>query len=992
LRLRLSGLYRSPSIQSRVERTVLALEPVTAVRANTLTGTALILFNPQTPLQELLHLLEQTLCDRLTDFGGLIGQRKRSAPTSGPALPHRSHPASQPYHQQKEAWHARTASYALAALQTDPVMGLSRQEAGVRLLHYGPNTLGERSSRCELTIFLSQFKSLPVAMLSVSAAIAIATGGVVDAGVIIGVVLINAIIGYITESQAEKTIAELGRVGPIYTHIVREGKLTRVPIEEVVPGDIIHLSPGSPVAADARLLSDHRLSMDESALTGESMPETKHAESLLAEESMLGDRDNMIYMGTLVTGGDGVGVVVNTAAATELGQIQALVDTTHPPATPMEQQLGTLGTQLGLVTATTCAAIFGIGLFRGEPWLQMLNSAVSLAVAAVPEGLPAVATTTLALGIHEMNKRQVAVRKLEAVESLGSLQTLCLDKTGTLTANHMTVVTVHCAGRDLEVREGRFFNRDELIHTTEESGLKRLLEILSLCNEVTLKQQKGTLCPTGSPTEVALVELALGNGIDVERLHRRQVRILTKERSEGRPWMMTKHRLSNGIYLIAIKGSPLELLERSVAWFRGGRPAPLLDADRRSILNANERMAANALRVLGVAYRISREADDNRTKNLIWIGLVGMQDPLRPGMPELMHQFHLAGIKTCMITGDQSATAYAIARELSLNDNGATEILDSAHLDKIDPELLAGLVRRVNVFSRVSPTHKLRIVQALQQSGQVVAMTGDGINDGPALKSADIGIAMGSSGSDVARAVSDVVLEDDNLHTMAEAILQGRTIYSNIRKSIHFLLSTNFSEVEVMFWGITLGLGQLLNPMQLLWINLVTDIFPALALSLEPPDDDLMYRPPRPAAEPIITLDKLHRMAGESTIITAGALGSYFVGRARGDIGLANTMAFHSLTLAQLLHATACRSDQNGLFNPLPKQPRNPWLEFALVLTGLIHLTTQGHPGLRRLLGTKPMGLFDVGVMLAGAIVPLLINERLKARRAKRMTKMEGKS
>jgi Ca2+-transporting ATPase len=980
LRISLPGLYRSPSAKQRVTQLLASLEPVRKVDANELTGSALIIFDPQFPYQELLPLLELALqdftADILSERLGLRAKSKKDTTSAkGKRRPRRK---GRKTPQQVLPWHAKTQHSILADLTVDPAIGISMQEAARRLAQYGPNSLGAVSARSRTDMLLGQFKSLPVAMLGVSAVIAVATGGIVDAGVILGVVFINAVIGYFTEAHAERTIADLGTLGPGYAELLREGGLLRLRIEEVVPGDILRLTPGAQVAADARLLSEHRLTLDESALTGESMPVLKSAASLLPMETMLGDRNNMIYRGTLVTGGDAVAVVVNTADATELGQIQSLVETTHAPATPMEQQLDRLGTQLGILSAVTCAGVFLLGLLRGQPWLQMLSSAISLAVAAVPEGLPAVATSTLALGIHDMRKRKVAVRKLDAVEALGSLQVLCLDKTGTLTANHMTVVEVQQDTLTFEVRKGRFFEGDSEIVSVEMSAIKRMLEVVSLCNEVELNGVGEEVALCGSSTEVALVELARINGIDVGELQRRHRRLLMKERSEGHPWMTTVHRLDDVRHLIAVKGSPVQLLEHASARLSGEREIALDDAARQRILDTNEQMAAKALRVLGVAYRISDQSGDDNTDNLVWTGLIGMQDPLRPGMSELMERYHRAGIKTVMITGDQSATAYAIARHLGLNENGAIEILDSAHLDKVDPELLAVLVKRVDVFSRVSPAHKLGIVQALQRAGYVVAMTGDGINDGPALKSADIGIAMGTSGSDVALSVSDMVIEDDNLHTMAEAVRLGRSIYADIRNSVHYLLSTNFSEIEVMVIGVASGLGQVLNPMQLLWINLVTDIFPALALSLEPPEDDVMCQKPRPANEAIITKEKLKKMALESAFISTGALGAYLFGRARGGNALANTMAFHSLTLAQLMHATACRSTRYSLYHPSPKQVRNPWLELALVVTGLLQLSALLVPGIRRLLGTVPLSLPDSGVVVAGAGLPLLINEAVK--------------
>jgi Ca2+-transporting ATPase len=990
LRISLPGIYRSSAMKYRVEKLVSNLQQVRSVKASELTGRVLIIFDPHLSYKDLLPVLKLALQDFLSD---IVYESAENSPNTTSS--HSKSDNRRSYHKQRQQmlpWHAKTLQEILANLEVDPKRGISAQEAAKRFAYYGPNSLESVDLHSRIEMLLKQIKSLPVAMLGVSAAISVATGGFVDAGVILGVVVINAVIGFFTEENAERTIADLGKLGPKYADLLREGRPMRLPIEEVVPGDILHLTPGCLVSADARLFSAHRLTLDESALTGESMPVHKSAGRVLPMDTLLGDRNNMIFMGTLVTGGDAVAVAVNTAQATELGQIQSLVDTTRPPETPIEQQLDKLGTQLGVLSAVTCAGVFLLGLLRGQPWLQMLTSAMSLAVAAVPEGLPAVATSTLALGIHDMRNRKVAVRKLEAVESLGSLQVLCLDKTGTLTANHMTVVEVHQDALALKVDKGRFFDGDRVVLSVESLALRRMLEVISLCNEVELNGQGKETEFSGSPTEVALLELALSNGIDAAALQHRYPRLLIKERSEGHPWMTTVHRLDNNRRLVAAKGSPAQLLERSSARLTGEQVVPLDDNARQSILLINEQMAAKALRVLGVAFRISNKTKSKDTNNLVWIGLVGMEDPLRQGMADLMARYHKAGIKTVMITGDQSATAYAIARQLELNENGAIEILDSANLDKVDPELLAGLVRRVDVFSRVSPAHKLRIVQALQNAGYVVAMTGDGINDSPALKSADIGIAMGSSGTDVARSVSDMVIEDDNLHTMAEAVRLGRSIYANIRKSVHYLVSTNFSEIEVMFIGVAIGLGQVLNPMQLLWINLVTDIFPALALSLEPPEEDVMCQSPRPADEAIITKEKLRIMAVESAFITAGSLAAYLFGRARGSTALANSMLFHSLTLAQLMHTTSCRTDDYNLYTRRGNRARNHWLELALGGTALLHLTTLLVPGVRRLLGTAPLNAIDAGVMLACAGVPLLFNEGFKTLRQQKLSTNREKS
>ncbi|HET19116.1 MAG TPA: cation-transporting P-type ATPase, partial [Chromatiales bacterium] len=634
--------------------------------------------------------------------------------------------------------------------------------------------------------------------------------------------------------------------------------------------------------------------------------------------------------------------------------------------------------QLAMISGAVCAGVFGFGLLRGYGLLPMLKSSVSLAVAAVPEGLPTVATTTLALGIREMSRHHVAIRKLAAVETLGSVQTFCMDKTGTLTENRMRVVSVVDGLTRRKVEKGNFEGLEEGLRSAR---LDRLLEVIALCNDTDINGSGGPIEMNGSPTESALIELALLQGIDVQGLRHECPRIDVHYRAERRPWMTTIHDLAEGGRMVAVKGSPAEVLAMCEHIHLDDGISVLDDDTRAQLIGHNETMAGEALRVLGVAYAVRPPGAETSTA-LTWLGMVGMTDPLREGMPELIQRFHGAGIDTVMITGDQSATAYAIGRELGLANGGPMQILDASSLEKVDENLLAALVKNVHVFARVSPKHKLRIVQALQRGGRVVAMTGDGINDGPALKAADIGVAMGAAGTDVARSMADVVLEDDNLHTMTTAISQGRTIYANIRKSVHFLLATNFSEIELMVAGIALGLGQPLTPIQLLWINLATDIFPALTLAMERAEPDVMNRPPRDPGLPIIHRRDLANITLESAMITAGTLGSFLIAlRSLGPLP-AGTVAFTSLTLAQLLHATSCRSERHGLFSR-GRLPRNPWLDAALGLSALTQLALPYLPPTRALLGLVPLGPGGLALSLAGATAPLLVNEAIKELRVR---------
>ena len=986
-RFNVCGLYRNAPLKTRLEQWAAAAPVVNSLRASVLTGNIIVEFDPALGVGDIAAFIEQGI-----EQGIGSGAMPANTPTSDRIASFKQYQDARRQRSREitvtqRPWHAMTHVEVAEVLRTSLEEGLSHAAAAERLISYGLNRLPEAAARSQLEMVAGQFASLPVGMLLGSAVVSVLTGGVVDAAVIVGVVVINAAIGFGTERQAERTIQALTRFTPRMCRVVREGRERVVPLSKVVPGDIVALTPGSHVPADLRLFKANRLSVDESALTGESLPVRKDAAWVAAIDTALGDRGNMAYLGTMVTGGSGSGVVVGIADDTELGRIQAMVGAARAPQTPMERQLAALAGQLAVLSGAVCVGVFAFGLLRGYGLMTMLRGAISLAVAAVPEGLPAVATTTLALGIRNMRRHQVAVRHLDAVETLGSVQVICLDKTGTLTVNRMTVVAVYVGLAEMTLREGRFYRDGQNVAAVSGTTLRKLLEIAALCNESQGHESQRNESQLndgdrsgfhGSPTEMALVQAALDAGVDVSALRDACPRLKVRYRAEERPYMRTVHRQADGAYLVAMKGSPPALLAMCRYYAVEGEIRELDDAIRNRLQQQNERMAGDALRVLAVAYRTMTDVADDAEADLIWLGLVGMADPLRPGMAELIAQFHRAGIKTVMITGDQSATAYSIGRQLNLSAGEPLQILDSSRLDKVPPALLAGVVKNVHVFARVSPAHKLQIVQALQQAGQVVAMTGDGINDGPALKAADIGVAMGSSGADVARSVADVVLENDNLNTMVDAISQGRTIYSNIRKTLHFLLATNFTEIEVMLAGMTLGLGQPLNPMQLLWINLISDIFPGLALSMEPAESDVLTCPPRASGETVIDRRRLLRMVMESGVITAGAMASYGYAVARYGVGSrAGTHAFTTLTLAQLLHGISCRSERHGLFNP-GQRPPNPALKWALAGSFAVQGIAAFTPGIRGILGVTPVSPVDSLVIGAAAALPLLVNESTK--------------
>ncbi len=988
-RYKVAGLRSSKSLQQYLELRLAAEDSISHVAANPNSGNILVFFLSDCSWRAIALTIECIVLDYRKQPKNCLRASQSTystvaiAKTQLASIKRESklaiYMSASTQEQKTKLWHLLKTETIVAEFETSASWGLSSQAVSLQLQKYGLNVLPETAPRSRFGIFIDQFKSVPVLLLSIAAGLSLATGGLVDAIVIMGVVVINAAIGYATESQSEGIINSLKHLVKPSAVVFREGKLTEISAAEIVLGDLLVLKPGSYVAADARVVESSHLSVDESALTGESMPTSKNPEPLTQPDVPLGDRANMVYMGTLVTGGQGLAVVVATGKYTEMGRIQSLVGTAILPETPMQKQLDRAGTQLVLLSSAVCGAIFGIGLLRGYGLLEMLKTSISLAVAAVPEGLPAVATTTLALGIQEMRKQKVLIRRLDAVEALGSIQSLCLDKTGTLTANKMTVVEISAYSKRIQVEEGQLINGREVINPYTCEPLLKLIHVVVLCNESQINGKADEYMLRGSATENALIELAIAQGVDVKEVREQHQLLKIHHRSEGQNYMKTLHHTLQEKKLVAVKGSPNEVLDLCNWQIEDNNVIALTEEKRAAIEAENERMAGKALRVLGVAYgHTDNPEDTNEQENLVWLGLVGMADPIRKGVKEVVKVFHGAGIDTIMITGDQSPTAYAIGKELNLSQNQHLEILDSTNLSNLDPEVMKGLCAHVRVFARISPAHKLQVVQALQQAGKVVAMTGDGINDAPALKAAEVGIAMGNTGTDVAREVADVVLEDDDLETMAIAIARGRTIYNNIRKSVHFLLSTNLSEILVMLSANTLGIGQPLNAMQLLWLNLVTDIFPGLALALEPAEPDVLSQPPRDPNEAIVPKSEFKRITFEAAIISTSSLGAYSYGIMRYGISpQASTIAFMSLTLGQLLHAISCRSRSHSIFSQ-EKLPANQYLVYALGGSFGLQLLSAAVPGLRYLLKLAPINLVDGVVIASTALLPLLVNEGTK--------------
>ncbi|MGM3304693.1 HAD-IC family P-type ATPase [Anabaena sp. WFMT] len=972
-RFKIKALYHSPSLKTYLEICLVKHSEINYVSANVLTGNILVIFKEKNSHKQIASLIEQALLDYKSK--AKIPQENKLSKNV------KKEPINVVKYQQKsEDWHLMTVDNVLKSLNISSISGLSSEAANINLNKYGKNVLSATVTRSELRMLIEQFKSLPVALLGIAAGISIFTGGMIDAVVILGVVGLNAAIGYTTESQSERIINSLKNRTEKFTWVIRDSHQIEIPTETVVLGDILVLKAGSYIAADARIIEADNLNIDESALTGESLPITKTTTSLNGEDVPLADRLNMIYKGTLVINGQGLAAVVATGNFTEMGKIQQLVGEATTTQTPLAKQLDQVGSQIVLIGMGLCGLVFGLGMLRGYGLLPMLQSSISLAVAAVPEGLPTIATTTLALGIRDMRKNHVLVRSLNAVEALGSVQTICLDKTGTLTENKMSVVEIVTDSKHIQVNNGNFISGEENINPYIYNELLKLIHVAVLCNESEVSQQNDEYVVTGSATENALIYTAISAGVDVIALKEKYPLLQTNLRSENRNLMSTIHETHNCHQMVAVKGNPAEVLQICHRWMKTGQIVPLTAEDRQKMEIENDRMAGKALRVLGVAYGYIEEGNnsDNHESDLIWLGLVGMADPIRKGAKELIADFHQAGIDTVMITGDQSPTAYAIAKELELNRHPQLEILDSNNLDNLTPQALAALSDKVDVFARISPSNKLQIVQALQTSGKVVSMTGDGINDAPALKAAQVGVAMGKEGTDVAREVADIVLEDDKLETMMIAVSRGRTIYNNIRKSVHFLLATNLSEIMVMTTATAVGIGEPLNAIQLLWLNLVTDIFPGLSLAMEAPEPDVLNQPPRNPNEPIIKNTDFGRIVFESAAISISTLAAYGYGIFKYGISpKASTVAFMTLTSGQLLHTISSRSEKHSIFSQ-EKLPPNPYLNTAVIGSFGIQLLALTMPQLRSLLKIAPLNMVDTAVITSGALLPLLVNEGTK--------------
>ncbi|HOX05168.1 MAG TPA: cation-translocating P-type ATPase [Planctomycetota bacterium] len=912
-------------------------------------------------------------------------------------------------------WHNLSHDEVLKELGGDAAAGLSDAEAAARLARGGPNELVERGQKGPWRILAAQFTSTMVIVLIVAGVVSAFLGDFKDAGAILAIVVLNAILGFRQEYKAEQAMAALKRLAVPRVRVRRGGRLAEISSRELVPGDVVLLEAGTVVPADCRLLETASLKAQEASLTGESQPVDKRAAAVLDPGAALGDRVNMAYMGTAVTNGRGAAVVTATGMATELGRIAAMIQGIDETQTPLQKRLAHLGRVLVVLALILVGIVFAMGLWRGtEEIRDLFLIAVSMAVAAVPEGLPAVVTIALAIGAQRMLRRRALIRKLPAVETLGSVTVICSDKTGTLTENRMTVTTVEAGGRRLEVGP-----QPEGPVPAGEPGpdLTLCLAAAAACNDASVadpSKDPRNQASFGDPTEVALVVAAARF-----RLEKAGIEALLPRRAEvpfdsDRKRMTTIHELPAAERLA---GSPLEGL---AAWRRslgtathvafvkgavdgmlgasrqvlsaGGTGAePLSDERRRAILEANNRLAAEGTRVLGVAYRPlaapPADAGPAIESELVFIGMMGMVDPPRKEAADAVRVCREAGIRPIMITGDHPLTAASIARQLGIAGEGA-RIVTGEQLAAASVEELEALVPEVSVYARVSPEHKLKIVQALQNRGQVVAMTGDGVNDAPALKKADIGVAMGITGTDVSKEASDMVLTDDNFATIVAAVEEGRAIYSNVRKFIKYLLTTNAGEIMVMLFAPLLKMPLPLLPLQILWINLVTDGLPALALGVEPAEKDAMKRPPHPPGESIFARGMGVHVLWVSLLMTVVTLGvGWWAYRAELPGWHWQTMVFTTLTLSQLGHVMAIRSSRQSLFRM--GLFSNPLMLGAVGVTFLLQLALVYLPFAQKIFGTQPLSVGALGVSLAASVVVFTAVEveKLLRRRGDAMTR-----
>lgn len=864
-------------------------------------------------------------------------------------------------------WHMLTSMEVENKLHTDRKKGLTTKEAQKRKKEYGDNLLKEKKKESLLKRFIDQFKDFMIIILLVAAVISAlvaymeGTNEYMDSIIIIAIVVFNAIMGLMQESKAEKSLEALKKLSAPTAKVRRDNKIIEISSKDLVPGDVVLLEAGNLVPADARLLSAHHLKIEESALTGESDAVLKNDSITFNKTIPLGDMINMVFSSTIITNGHGEAIVTDIGMKTKVGQIAKMISEDISPETPLQKKLGDVGKKLGIACLFICVAIFIIGIFKQIPFTEMFMTSIGLAVAAIPEGLPAIVTIMLSIGVTKMAKKNAIIRKLPAVETLGSSRVICSDKTGTLTQNKMNVVKV--AGPNGTLESG--------IHA---KSFQFVLELGSLCNDSIVEYSGRKATATGEATELAIVNAAIKYGA-----YQSDQRVNEIPFDSDRKMMTTIHKKENG-YRIITKGAPDVILKHCTHYYDNGSILSLSSSKLRAIAEINEKMAKDALRVIAVSYQdvstlpseITSQTIEN---NLTFVGLIGMIDPPREGVFEAVLTCKKAGIKTVMITGDHILTAKAIASNLGILSNNELAIT-GAELDQITDKDLVRNIMNYSVFARVSPEHKVRIVKAFQKNGCVVAMTGDGVNDAPALKNADIGISMGCNGTDVAKNASDMILTDDNFVTIVEAVKQGRHIYSNIRKAIHFLIATNIGEIVTIFVGLLLGLKSPLLAIQLLWINLVTDSFPAIALGLEPIDPHIMLRKPNHPRKGIFSDGLWGKIIFEGCMIGLLTLFAFEMGTNLFGLEVGRTMAFICLSMLELIHSFNIRSEDTSIFEL--GLFKNKYLLLAFLAGSILQIGVVIIPPVAAIFDVVPLNGIQWLCTLAISIMPIFIMEMKK--------------
>ncbi|MFB4211066.1 cation-translocating P-type ATPase [Shouchella sp. JSM 1781072] len=868
--------------------------------------------------------------------------------------------------------------------------GLTDKNVKKRVSTYGLNKLKEAEKASALATFLAQFKDFMVLVLLAATLISGLIGEMLDAVTIMGIVFLNAILGFVQERKAEKSLDALKELSAPQMNVKRNNEWTKVLSTEIVPGDYVKISAGDRVGADLRLISVSGLRIDEASLTGESVPTHKHHHPIEQQDVSLGDQENMAFMGTMVTQGSGTGIVVGTGMKTEMGKIAHLLQETTNVVTPLQRRLEQLGKTLIAVALLLTALVVGIGVIQGHDVQTMFISGVSLAVAAIPEGLPAIVTVALALGVQRMIKRRGIVRKLPAVETLGCASVICSDKTGTLTQNKMTVKElwtanehVHVTGNGFET-EGTFKEHDAVVLPDKKPTLSRLLSYGALCNNASFvkkdvrekRKTKQKLVLDGDPTEGALLLSAMKAGYSKEGLHEQYSRVIEFPFDSARKMMTVVIKDKKGQSYVITKGAPDVVLAHCERIRKGAMDEQLTQSTRQRVNETVDEMASKALRTIAIAYRPLRLGETVQTTkeaetDLTLIGIQGMIDPPREEAKQAIQECREAGIKTVMITGDHKITAAAIAKELTILPHGGL-VIDGKTLDSLSVDELQEMVDDIYVYARVSPEHKLKIVQALQKKEHIVAMTGDGVNDAPAIKAANIGISMGITGTDVAKEASELVLADDNFLTIKEAIKEGRNIYENIRKFIRYMLASNVGEILVMLFAMILGMPLPLVAIQILWINLVTDGLPAIALGMDQAEGDVMKRKPRKQNESVFARGLGWKIISRGIMIGVVTIVAFALtyNNDPEQLILAQTVAFLTLVMAQLIHVFDCRSEYSIYHRNLFE---NKYLVGAVLISVILMVAVIYVPQLQPIFHTVPLGLQEWLLVMGMAAIPTVV-------------------